>query len=543
MPINVKDAQFGAVGDGSRDDAPAIQRAIDFAKTRSANPFAAYLATVYFPAGYYLINSPINLTNASGIWLVGDGGPYLNSIILGNTGNRPMFDFSGSSQSGCENFTFLPVGGTGNTPSTIGVLFALTSNGGLNCGIKRCYFQMADSPTVNGGLGSVGLVNVRSEEFYVHECLIRANSPVILSYSSNILVPNANYTVSSGFQTLASGTGSMGVTNIIGTSLQGLQKLQPALILQGTNSLNFQGYLSRLSAASGANETAILCTVSTSNLKVHATVESFSRVLQVQNSGFESSELNIVAANAVNPAVELLDVTNSVVTGLKLKVSQPVVSERNRVVLYHAPANGNTQQAAGSLSNCEIYCVAVPNNNNIISANLLKRSTNVTLNTQSPFEKRGGRLRQLTNNRVSFGVVGNITTSSVFQFQEARLPTNGGNNSGYYRIWVDGVAKAGGYGSGAASTLAFQAQIVINQKYDGTLDTPSITVITLDMSTSNPAYLSVNGIVASLSFSNGVGSVSLCPRVSGSGTGEPVYYEGFTEIQSDFFINDPIPLV
>lgn len=541
MPINVKDPQFGAAGDGSVDDAPAIQRAIDFAKTRSANPFAPYLATVHFPAGYYLINSPINLTNATGIWLVGDGGPYLNSIILGNTGNRPMFDFSGSSQAGCENFTFLPVGGTGNTPSTIGVLFALTNNGGLNCGIKKCYFQMTDVTSPNGGLGSIGIVNIRSEEFYIHECLVRANSPAILSYSSNIVVPNANFTVTSSFQTLAAGTGSMGVTNIIATSLQAVQKRQPALVLIGTNSLNFQGYMSRIAASSGTNETAILCTVSTTNLRVHATVESFSRVLQVRDSGFESCELNIVAANATSPSTELFDVTNCVVTGLDLKVSQPVGSERNRIVLYHAPANGGTQQAAGSLTNCEINSVSVPNNQFIISANLLKRATNVTLNTLSPFEKRGGRIRQLTNSRVSFGVVGTISTATVFRFREARLSTTA-NNSGFYRLWVDGVVKAGGYGSGAAATLAFQAQVVVNQRFNGPLDTPSITVITLDMSTTDPAYLSINGLVVDLTFANGEGSVTINPRVGGSGTGEPVYYEGFIEMQSDFFINDPIPL-
>lgn len=540
MSINVKDPQFGAVGDGSRDDAPAIQSAINFAKTRSANPFAPYLATVYFPAGYYLINSPIDLTNATGIWLVGDGGPYLNSIILGNTGNRPMFDFSGSSQAGCENFTFLPVGGTGNTPSVIGVIFALTNNGGLNCGIKRCYFQMTDIASANGGLGSIGIVNIRSEEFYIHECLIRANSPVILSYSSNIVVPNANFTVTS-IQTLAAGTGSMGVTNIIATSLQAVQKRQPALILIGTNSLNFQGYISRIAASLGTNETAILCAIATTNLKVNATIESFSRMLQVRDSGFESCDLDVVAANATSPSTELFDVTNCVVTGLQLKVSQPVGSERNRTVLYHAPANGGTQQAAGSLFNCEINSVSVPNNQFIISANLLKRATNVTLNTLNPFEKRGGRIRQLTNSRISFGVVGSITAATVFQFKEARLSTTA-NNSGFYRLWVDGIVKAGGYGSGAAATLAFQAQIVVNQRFNGPLDNPSITVITLDMSTTDPAYLTINGLLVSLTFINGEGSVTINPKVGGTGTGEPVYYEGFTEIQSDFFINDPIPL-
>ncbi|MCK8492305.1 glycoside hydrolase family 55 protein [Spirosoma sp. RP8] len=541
MPINVKDSQFGAVGDGSKDDAAAIQKAIDFAKTRSANPYAPYLTTVYFPAGYYLVGSPINLTNATGIWLVGDGGSYLNTVILGITGNQPMFDFSGSSYSGCENFTFLPAGNASNS-STIGVQFARTNNGGLNCGIKKCYFQMADNASANGGLGSIGLLNIRSEEFYIHECVIRANAPLILSYTSNIAVIGVNYTASSSYQALLGGTGSMGVTDITGTSLQAIEKRLPAMILLGTNTINFQGYLSRLlSSGSGSNETAILCATYTTNLRVHATIESFSRAVQVLNSALENCDLNLVVANSTTPNTELVDVTNCFVSGLRLSVSQPVSSERNRIVIYHAPVANNTQQAVGSITNSEITCSAVPSNEFIISANLLKRSTNVLFNTLIPFEKRSGRIRQLTNSRVSFGTVGSITSASILQFREARL-TNVNNNSGHYRFWIDGTIKAGGYGSGKAASLSFQAQIIVNQRYDGVLDPFSSTVITLDQSSTDPSYLSISGIVANLTFTNNIGSITLLPRVLGNGTGEPVYYEGFVEFQSDFFINDPFPL-
>ncbi|OJW78844.1 glycosyl hydrolase family 28-related protein [Spirosoma sp. 48-14] len=542
MAINVKDPQFGAVGNGSADDSAAIQKAVNYAKTLSANASAPYIATVYFPAGYYLIGTTINLTGATGIWLVGDGGSYLNTIILGITGSRPMFDFSGSSFSGCENFMFEPAGGNASSPSTIAVQFGRTNLGGLNCGIKKCYFQMSDTPSSNGGLGSIGLLNIRSEEFFIHECTIRANSPVVLSYSASLNYPGVNYSASSSFSPgLLSGTGSMGVVNIMGTSLQAVEKRQPALILNGTNSINFEGYLSRIVSAGGTNETAVLCTTATTNLKLHATVESFSRILQVISSGLENCDLDVVIANSLTPTTELIDITNCFVAGLKARIAQPVTTERNRTVLYHAPTNGGTQQAAGTLINCEIYCIAVPNNQFIISANLLKRATNVSLNTLQPFEKRNGRIRQLANTRVSAGVNGNVTAATILQFIEARLSTTS-NNSGYYRIWVEGTMKAGGYGSGQAATFCFQAQIVINQKYDGTLSPPSVTIISLDESSDNPNYLFINGIIANLTFSGGIGSVTLTPRVSGSGTGEPVYFEGYSELQSDFFINEPIPI-
>ncbi|MBD2751862.1 glycosyl hydrolase family 28-related protein [Spirosoma validum] len=537
MAINVKDPQFGAKGDGTVDDSAAIQSAITYAKSLPTR------ATIYFPPGYYFIGSSINLTNSNGIWLVGDGGSYLNTVIVGNTGSRPMFDFSGSSYSGCENFTFLYSSGSSVlTPSVIGVQFALTNNGGLNCGIKKCYFQLDDNASANGGLGTIGLINIRSEEFFIHECLIRANTPIILSYAANIAVTGVNFTASSAYQTLASGTGSMGVVSINGTSLQCLQNRQPAMILAGTNSINFQGYLARVTAGIGTNETAVLCTISTTNLKIHATIESFSRMVQIgENSGFENCELDIIASNATAPTTELINVTNSIVVGLRARIAQPIPSERNRFVIYHSPSAGGTQQASGYVMNSEITCFTTPNNQFIISQNLLRRSTNVIFNTPTPFEKRNGRIKLLTNNTIFAGVVGSLSSINIFRFKEALQPASA-ISSGFYRILFNGIIRAGGYGSGKAATLSFEAQIVTNQYYSGSSDPISTTVVVLDQNVGDPSYLNINGILLGLTFNSGVGSVTLTPRVTGSGIGEPVYYEGFVELQSDFFINDPIPL-
>lgn len=540
MPIDVKDPRFGAIGNGQADDTAAIQRAVDYAKSLSAAGGGAYRATVYFPAGFYYISSPINVTNTNGLWLVGDGGRYINSSIVGNT-KGALFDFSGSNISGCESLTFLSPTGYGATRSTIGVLFALTSNGGLNCGIRNCCFQLEDFPTANAGFGTIGVLNVRSEEFFINECLIRANTPVIMSSSTVLAETGVNYTASSTYQTLLSGIGSMGVTNIKATSLQGYEKRQPAMVLNGTNSLTFEGYIGRVSTTVGTNETAIQCVRYTTNLNIYATIESYSRILKSTLSGFDGNTINIVMVNSVDPTIELIDLTGCSVKGFKAKVTLPNLNERvNRYFIYHAPVANGLQQATGFLTNSELTCFDIANNRFAISSNLLKRSDNVIINTDQPFEKKGGRVKQLFNNKVSVGNSGSPTPAAIVRFREAnQLPFNN-TNAGYYRIWIDGIVQGGSYGSGVSFVLCFQAQIVVSQSYNGQFAPTSTTVIVLDKSVTNPAALDIASISLDLSFSNGIGTVTLTPRIMGNVTNEPISYDGKVEIQADFLVNEVI---
>lgn len=540
--INVKDAQFGAIGNGQSDDTAAIQRAVDYAKSLTAPGGGTYRSTIFFPAGYYYITAPINLTNANGIWLVGDGGPYINTGIIGNTSGA-MFDFSGSTLSGCENFFFLSSTGFGNTRSTIGALFSLTANGGLNCGVRQCSFQMEDFPTANNGFGSIGILNIRSEEFFVQECLIRANIPVVFSNSTSITGPFGNFSASSRYQTISAGIGSMGVINIQATSLQNYEKRQPALLLNGTNSLNFHGYISRVSAGTGTNETAIYCNQYTTNLRIHATIESFSRVLQVTNAGFDNNELTVVSSNVTSPGTELVNVTGCIVNSLRFRATLPVVSERsNRYVVFHSGSSDPNQQAAGSISNSEITCFDINSNQYIISANLLKKATNVIFNTLRPFEKKSGRIKQLFNTSLDAGVISSPVAVPVVRFSQADNFSSSNGRGGYYKIWIEGIIRAGSYGSGESAVLSFQAQILVTQIYNGTIAPASTTAIILDKSANNPNALEILGVLVSIAFSNNVGTVTITPRVSGIRTTEPVSYNGFAELQSDFLVNDPILL-
>ncbi len=539
MAINVRDPQFGVVGDGATDDSAAIQRAVDFAKSRSVpnSPSVIYRATVYFPAGYYYLATPINLTSTNGIWLTGDGGSYINTIILGSTGGV-IFDFSGSSLSGCENFTFIT--SDRNNRSTIGVLFALAASGGLNCGIRNCYFEMNDTPAANGGFGSIGLLNIRSEEFFGRDCLIRANTSIIFSNTRNLSETGTNFTASSPFQTLPTDTGSMGVVSITGTSLQNYQKRQPALVLIGTNSINFQGYLSRLSSNLGTNETAILCVRYTTNLRVQATIESFSRALKAILGGFEGNEIKVVVANSTAPATELVDVTDCGVKGLTLQVSLPLPSERNRFVLYHAPAGNGTQQAFGLLTNSVITCTDTTDNRNVITANLLRKSENVVFNSDQPFEKKGGRVRQLFTSSIAVGQTPSGSTTPVIRFALASATTINNTNGGSYRIWIDGLIQAGSYGTQASATLTFQVQLLVSQSYNGQFSPTSVTVVVLDRTSTNAAYVDIVGVIADLTFSNGIGAVVITPRTIGTSVGEPITYNGHAELQSDFLMNDSV---
>lgn len=402
---------------------------------------------------------------------------------------------------------------------------------------------MEDFATANSGLGTIGILNIRSEEFFISECLIRANTPVALSNSTSVTGPSNTYTASSRFQTLSSGIGSMGATNIHSTSLENYEKRQPALVLNGVNSLSFQGYLSRITANNGTNETAIFCNQYTTNLRIHATIESFSRVLQVSNGGFEGNELTIVSANVSAPSTELINVTGCNVKGLKARISLPTLSERNnRYVIYHSPSTDPNQQASGSITNSEITCYDIVFNQYVISANLLKKSENVIFNTSRPFEKRGGRIRQLSNNTVSAGTVGSPVDAAIFSFRQADNFASTNGRGGYYRIWIDGVIRAGGYGSGGSAVLSFQAQLIVNQNNTGNMDAPSATVIILDKSVTNPSYIDIMGVLVTVNFASNIGTVTISPRVAGTGTNEPISYDGVAELQSDFLVNGSIPL-
>ena len=245
-------------------------------------------------------------------------------------------------------------------------------------------------------------------------------------------------------------------------------------------------------------------------------------------------------ANSTSPSTELIDVTDCGVKNLDLRVSLPNPSERDRLLMYHSLVGGGTQQANGFLTNSYVTCTDISDNRKVISQNLLKRSENVIFNTDQPFEKRAGRIKQLYTAFISAGQTPSGVSTAILRFSLASATTINNTNGGSYRVWVDGVIQAGSYGTQAIATIAFQAQLLVTQSYNGQFSPASATVIVLDRTTTNAAYIDIVGISADVTFANNIGSVVITSRTIGTSNGDPITYKGQAELQTDFIANDSV---
>lgn len=130
-------SDFGAFGDGIHDDSAALQAWL--------NAGVSYKQVLYLKSVpvYYLINTPLNLTNISQLLIRGDGAypcsnritPSGGSILAGNTGTgKPIIDATGASGLKLQDITLASIGLP--NPSTIGTIHGTSSvvpNGGACC--------------------------------------------------------------------------------------------------------------------------------------------------------------------------------------------------------------------------------------------------------------------------------------------------------------------------------------------------------------------------------------------------------------------------
>lgn len=121
-PVNVRD--YGAVGDGTTDDAAAIQAAVNAA---TANQ------TVYFPAGTYAVGAAgIAVTNKTGVTLAGDGAiikaTAISSLTIPSLGACSI-RFSSCTRSGARGLTV-----NGNSIASAAIGFSA----GTECFVENC---------------------------------------------------------------------------------------------------------------------------------------------------------------------------------------------------------------------------------------------------------------------------------------------------------------------------------------------------------------------------------------------------------------------
>jgi hypothetical protein len=545
--VNVK--WFGAKGDGLTDDKAAIQAAVDWAKTQKSPNGGNIRINVIFPNGSYRLNGTggINITNANGIWLSGGDGKYLTTQINGNCSSA-IFDFTGSTMSGCSGFTFVS-NKSETSPASIGVIFALSQDtkgkqlGGLNCSIRDCYFQLDNNPSFNGGFGTVGILNIRSEEFKITDCLIRANTGIILSSSNIVKTRSSNYTFKSNYANIAfKEQGSMGVVDIAGTSIQNYEKLQHALVLNGTNGVNYSGYLHGCDGNNGSEDSAIGLYQSNLTLNLSGTIEGFSTLMylgpaaKLYNSQIKYSYANI--ADISKPVIFME--ANSLISHSTIGIvfGNGTAEMGHRFFLYTPPINQGISPTTASISQSNFNLPDWYDNTKVISTALLKQTTGICqFNTGQPFTVDSYWITDNKKYPKSLGTLGNKNPYTILRFLAADKPASTNKNGGIYVIKINGTIRVGDYTSIGTCVINFTSTLTITQDGTGRKSASPATTIINSKSQTLPSYADITNIITDIVFDNTNGNIRITTNTTGTGTGEPITFLGSVSILTDFFVN------
>jgi hypothetical protein len=116
--------QFGAKGDGTSDDAPAINRAIQYLRDHMVQvPPFSFAPRLVFPGGVYAVDSPLNLTRLWALNAVIDG---QGSVIRGRCRGQPVIDALGSRWLTIRDLTVV---GDRDSPPRIGLQIGRLNDG------------------------------------------------------------------------------------------------------------------------------------------------------------------------------------------------------------------------------------------------------------------------------------------------------------------------------------------------------------------------------------------------------------------------------
>lgn len=153
---------YGAVGDGTTDDATALQATIDAAVAASGG-------TIFFPQGTYLIGTPLTITGATPqVYLVGAGFNGASQLKPTNSfsATTALLDI-GDDVTLCERWGVSGLSFTGRSPdSTLHSVACIRTRKVAQFRISNCYFGSADYGLNLTNNSTVGVIS---------DCIVGSN--------------------------------------------------------------------------------------------------------------------------------------------------------------------------------------------------------------------------------------------------------------------------------------------------------------------------------------------------------------------------------
>jgi hypothetical protein len=267
MALNVKDARFGAVGDGIIDDAPAINRALAAARKKGEYGAGAQGAAVYIPPGIYRLDTPLDL-NGGQYNLIGAGS--YQTVLRGNTGDHSaVIELVGA---GFCKITGLLIDDLVDAlppaerhPSAIGVLLArmdapqnISDYAGARFAAQAWYANLEDvairfgtRPAANGGRGTCAYYNFGCEVSGWHNCYFQADTAACISSANTYAVQmrtvrNVEWRLAAP-ERIRMWSGDTSMTVVRATGANGLAGITgPALRIQGGSDISIDSYIGHL---------------------------------------------------------------------------------------------------------------------------------------------------------------------------------------------------------------------------------------------------------------------------------------------------------
>ncbi len=338
---------FGAVGDGTTNDAQAISLALNAArKTGEYGTAGGQGQPVHVPSGIYRVDSPLNMTGSQ-LNLRG-AGPY-QTVLRGNTGAVGYGVFIDMAPAGLTTVRDVLVDVVGMpNPSTIGVLQARNPAGAQAHAnhLSDVVIRLNHMPSANGFNGTVGIYNVGSEVTTYNSVQLRADIGLYLGSGNNLnasVDPNVPpYQVVSPFTGAIGDNVSMTVVGLRGTSAI-LALAGPAVRIRGAAAIDL-GDASLGSvwyeepALSGPYPYAIEVLAQTHSLRYSGSMENFPSVLKV-HSAMSGLFLECYAAHDPGPAPRVFLAAGATLAGGRIDVV-PTAGSNGGTLIKGEPGTG-----------------------------------------------------------------------------------------------------------------------------------------------------------------------------------------------------------